>query len=90
MKKYEVELSERFKKEFRKLDKYTQKMIRAWIDKNIVDRKNPRTNGKGVTVNRSGQRRYRIGDYRLICEIKDSELIILALCVGHRREFYEK
>ena len=87
--KYEVELSERFKKEFRKLDKYTQKIIRAWINKNLVDTENPRLHGKGLTANRSGQWRYRIGDYRLICNINDNKLIILALAVGHRRDIYD-
>ena len=87
--KYEVELSERFKKEFRKLDKYTQKMIRAWINKNLVGTENPRLHGKGLTANRSGQWRYRIGDYRLICNINDNKLIILALAVGHRRDIYD-
>lgn len=87
-KKYEIELSERFRKEFRKLDKYTQKMIRSWINKNLVDCENPRQHGKGLTANRSGQWRYRIGDYRIIAYIDDSKLIILALSIGHRREVY--
>ena len=89
MKKYDVELTERFKKEFRKLDKYTQKMLRAWIDKNLVDCENPRQHGKGLSANLSGQWRYRIGDYRLICQIDDGKLIILALTVGHRRDIYK-
>lgn len=89
MKKYEVEVSERFKKEFRKLDKYTQKIIRAWINKNLVDCENPRQYGKGLTANRSGQWRYRIGDYRLICEIEDNKMVILALSIGHRRDVYK-
>lgn len=89
MKKYSVELSERFKKEFRKLDKYTQKMIRSWINTNLVDCDNPRSRGKGLTANRSGQWRYRIGDYRIICEIDDDQLILLALTVGHRRDVYD-
>ncbi|MEE3451095.1 MAG: type II toxin-antitoxin system RelE/ParE family toxin [Acutalibacteraceae bacterium] len=88
--KYEVELSERFKKEFRKFDKYTQNMIRAWINKNLVGTENPRLHGKGLTANRSGQWRYRIGDYRLICNINDNKLIILALSVGHRRDVNKK
>ena len=88
--KYEVELSERFKKEFRKFDKYPQKMIRAWINKNLVGTENPRLHGKGLTANRSGQWRYRIGDYRLICNINDNKLIILALSVGHRRDVNKK
>lgn len=90
MKKYNVELTERFKKEFRKLDKYTQKMLRAWIDKNLVDCEDPRQHGKGLSANLSGQWRYRIGDYRLICQIDDGKLIILALTVGHRRDIYTR
>ena len=84
MKKYNVELSDRFKREFRKLDKYTQKIIRALIDKNLVNCENSRAHGKGLTANRSGQWRYRIGDYRLIYSIEDERLVILALSIGHR------
>lgn len=87
--KYDVELSERFKREFKKLDMYTQKIIRGWIDKNLVDTVDPRIYGKGLTANRSGQWRYRIGDYRLLCQIDDGKLIILAISVGHRREIYD-
>ncbi len=90
MRKYNVELSARFIREFRKLDKYTQKIIRAWIDKNLVDCENPRSHGKGLTANRSGQWRYRIGDFRLICLIEDERLVILALSVGHRSEIYRQ
>lgn len=86
--KFRVETTEKFDKEFKKLDKYTQRMIKSWIEKNLVDCQDPRQHGKGLTSNRSGQWRYRIGDYRLICEIYDNELIILALTVGHRREIY--
>ncbi len=89
MSKYSVELSERFKKEFKKLDKYTQKIMRAWMNKNLVCCEDPRVHGKALTANRTGQWRYRIGDYRLICEIQDDKLIILALSVGHRREIYD-
>ena len=85
---YDVETTARFDREFRKLDRYTQRMIKSWIDKNLVGGTNPRQHGKGLTANRSGQWRYRIGDYRLICEIQDDKLIILAMSVGHRREVY--
>jgi mRNA interferase RelE/StbE len=88
--RYNVELSDRFKREFRKLDKYTQKIIRAWIDKNLVDCENPRAHGKGLTANRSGQWRYRIGDYRIIAKIEDGKLLILIITVGHRREVYDE
>lgn len=85
---YEVTTTARFDREFKKLDRYTQRMIKAWIEKNLIDCSDPRQYGRGLTGNRSGQWRYRIGDYRLICEIIDNELIILALSVGHRRAVY--
>ncbi len=87
---YRGETTARFDKEFKKLGRYTQKMLKAWIEKNLVDCADPRVHGKGVTANRSGQWRYRIGDYRLICLIEDDKLVILALSVGHRSDFYKK
>lgn len=87
--KYRIETTPRFDKEFRKLDRYTMRMIKAWIEKNLSDSENPRAHGKALTANRSGQWRYRIGDYRLICEIRDNELVILAMSIGHRREVYD-
>lgn len=90
MKKYKVKYSSKAIKNLRKLDKYTRNLIYAWIDKNLVDCENPRVHGKGLVENKSGQWRYRVGDYRLICEIKDEEIIILVLEIGHRREIYNK
>lgn len=87
--KYTVKTTPRFDKEFKKLDKYTMKMMKSWINKNLVGCENPRLYGKGLTSNRSRQWRYRIGDYRLICSIEENELVILALSVGHRRDVYD-
>ena len=86
---YTVNTTPRFDKEFKKLDKYTQRMLVAWIDKNLENCTNPRIYGKGLTSNRRGQWRYRIDDYRIICNIEDNKLVILALTVGHRRDIYK-
>lgn len=86
---FHVRTTASFDKSMKHLDKYTQLMILSWIQKNLEGCENPRVRGKGLTANRSGQWRYRIGDYRLICHIDDSELIILALAVGHRSEIYK-
>ena len=83
---YTIETIDRFDREFKKLDRYTQRMIKAWIEKNLEGCEDPRQHGKALTQNRKGQWRYRIGDYRLICLIEDRKLIILALSIGHRRE----
>ena len=85
---YTVETTDKFDKTFNKLDPYIRKLLRAWIEKNLVGCTNPKALGKALTGNHKGQWRYRIGDYRLICEIKDDELIILAITVGHRSSNY--
>ena len=85
---YRVELTDRVIKQLKKLDKHMSALIIGWIEKNFDGCENPRIHGKGLTANRTGQWRYRIGNYRLICEIKDEEVLILVLEVGHRREIY--
>jgi len=83
-----IETTARFDREFKKLDRYTQRMVKAWIEKHLVGCDDPRVHGKALTANRSGQWRYRIGDYRMICLIEDEKLIILALSIGHRSSIY--
>ena len=87
--RYTVEYSLRAVKDLKKLDKYTASLILGWIEKNLVDCENPRQHGKGLTANRSGQWRYRVGDYRILADIQDEKIVILILEVGHRRDIYE-
>ena len=88
MSKYTVEFTKEALRQLKKLDHYTAMMIVAWVRKNLEGCENPRQHGKGLTANRSGQWRYRVGDYRLIAEIQDSRIVILILNVGHRRDVY--
>lgn len=89
MNKYTVEYTQQAVKQLSKFDKHIQKLIYAWIDKNLKDCKDPRAFGKGLTSNRSGQWRYRIGDYRIIADIQDKKVTILLLEIGHRRSIYD-
>lgn len=86
---YNVLYSKQAIKDLKRLDPYTKKLIKAWIEKNLLNCTDPRAHGKALTANRTGQWCYRIGDYRLICHIDDDKLIILALNVGHRRIIYK-
>ena len=88
--KYTVVYTEKAIKSLKKLDKSVLKTIKAWIEKNLVDTENPRQHGKGLTANRSGQWRYRVGDYRILAEIQDKKLVILLIEVGHRRDVYDQ
>jgi addiction module toxin, relE/stbE family len=85
---YQLLTTDRFDKAFKKLDKQTQRIIKAWIDKNLDGCENPRLHGKGLTANRSGQWRYRVGDYRILAEIRDNEIVLVLIDVGHRSTIY--
>ena len=76
-------------KSLKKLDKGIARLITSWIRKNLEGCTDPRAHGKGLVANHSGQWRYRIGDYRLLCEIQDEQILILILEIGHRREIYK-
>ena len=89
MKKYKVKYTERAIKNLKKLDKHTRYLILSWIEKNLENCENPRLHGKGLTADKVGQWRYRIGDYRLIAEIEDKEITILIVNIGHRSEIYD-
>ena len=86
---YKIEFSDEAVKEFGKLDKYTQKLIDAWIRKHLETNENPRSIGKPLIGNKSGPWRYRVGDFRLLWLIQDDRLIILVIKIGHRRDVYK-
>ena len=49
---------------------------------------NQKAKGKGLSANRTGQWRYRIGDYRVLANIDDDKFIVLSHEVGHRKSIY--
>ena len=86
---YQVAYTKEALKALKKMDKHTAALILGWIRKNLLNCENPRQHGKGLTANRSGEWRYRVGDYRILAEIQDDKIVILILEIGHRREIYE-
>lgn len=85
---YQVRTTKKFDKSFKKLDRQSQKLIKNWIEGNLMDCPDPRFSGKALTVNFKGIWRYRIGAYRLLAKIDDDKLIIFAIDVGHRKNIY--
>lgn len=84
-----VKYSETALKSLKKLDKHTQKLIITYMD-NIEKLEEPRARGKALSANLKGFWRYRISDYRIICEIIDDELIICVIDVDHRKQIYKR
>lgn len=86
---YQLLTTDQFNKAFKKLDKQTQRIIKAWIDKNLMNCENPRIHGKALVANKAGQWRYRVGDYRILAEIQDYQLVLVLIDIRHRSKIYE-
>jgi len=87
--KYHVVFSEEARKNLKKMDKHQAKVILTWIQTHLEGCSNPYAFGKGLVQNLSGQWRYRVGDYRILTEIHQNEVVILVLKIDHRRKVYE-
>ena len=87
--KFKFVTTQRFEKAFSKLDRQTQKIIKSWIEKNLLNTEDPRQHGKALTGNYSGYWRYRVGNYRILCDIRDNEVTIVAVNVAHRSKVYK-
>ena len=81
---FRVEYSKAALKQLKKMDRFDARLITSWIGKNLEGCKDPRAHGKGLTANRSGEWRYGVGNYRILCNIKDEVLVIEVFAVGHR------
>ncbi|WP_415161483.1 type II toxin-antitoxin system RelE family toxin [Leuconostoc gelidum] len=85
---YNVTFTKQDLKQLKKLDKFTQSTIYQWIVNNLDGTDNPRLHGKGLTANHSGQWRYRVGDYRVLANIIEDQIVIEIFTIGHRRDIY--
>lgn len=84
-----IEVSEKAVRSLRKMDKQTARRIRDELSE-IAKLEDPRSRGKVLTGNLAGVWRYRVGDYRILCDIEDGRLVILVVDVAHRREVYKR
>ena len=84
-----INYSERALKSLRKMDKQNARRIVDFMDLRIAVAADPRQSGKPLKGELGEFWRYRVGDYRILCEIRDDELVILAATIGHRREVYD-
>ncbi|MDO5617251.1 type II toxin-antitoxin system RelE family toxin [Kocuria sp.] len=86
---YRVELTARARKQLRKLDRFDAKILATWIKNNLDGCADPRACGKGLTANRSGEWRYRVGSYRILALIHDDVVTIEVFSIGRRDKVYD-
>ncbi|HEY5793291.1 MAG TPA: type II toxin-antitoxin system RelE/ParE family toxin [Chthoniobacterales bacterium] len=80
---------ERAVKELKKLGVQAQRDILTYLDERVASDSDPRRFGKGLKADLAGLWRYRVGDYRILCQIRDRELLVLVVAAGHRKNIYE-
>nr|DAT11227.1 MAG TPA: Cytotoxic translational repressor [Caudoviricetes sp.] len=85
---YKLVYTDKARKILKKLDKATQKLITSYM-REIEKLEEPRFRGKALSSNLKGYWRYRVGDYRVICEIKDEDLIVVVVTMDHRKKVYK-
>lgn len=71
------------------MDKQSAIRILDFLEKRIALLEEPRTSGKPLKGELGFFWRYRVGNYRVLCEIQDEKLVILAALIGHRKEIYD-
>jgi mRNA interferase RelE/StbE len=83
-----IEYAETAKKQLRKLDRAAARRIVDFMDERVATKDDPRALGKALKGPLGDLWRYRVGDYRVICDIQDKVLTVLVLRVGNRRDVY--
>lgn len=86
---WRVEFDDGAAQELRKLDHQAQQNILRYFRERIATDDDPRRFGKPLSRDLAGLWRYRVRNYRMICNIEDDKLTVLVLKVGHRKSIYE-
>ena len=76
-------------KDLRKLDRAIQREILDYMDTRVATAQDPRHFGRPLRASKFGLWRYRVRDYRIICELQEKRLVVLVVAVGHRSTIYD-
>lgn len=87
-KRWAVEINRTAQKQIHKLDHKAQEAIIRFLRERVQPAEDPRQWGKPLRGEKQGLWRYRVGNYRLICDIQDEKITVLVLAVGHRKDVY--
>jgi mRNA interferase RelE/StbE len=83
---YKLLFDDKVTKDLKKIDKAWQKKILKKIKTTLID--NPKS-GKKLIGNLSSYYRIRVGDYRVIYEVKDDEIIVLVVKIKQSKDIYK-
>jgi mRNA interferase RelE/StbE len=83
-----IEYTEAADRQLRKLDKPAARRILDYMNQRIAPLEDVRSAGKALHGTLGDLWRYRIGEYRVICELEDKQLRVLVVRVGTRKDIY--
>ena len=87
--RYSVKFEKQALKSLKDIDKKQSKLIMTWIENKLDGCENPRRLGKPLKGKLNEYWRYRVGQYRVLVEIKDDKLMIVMINIGHRKDIYK-
>ena len=86
---FEIEFDPEAVKDLRKLDRSVQQRLIAFLKQRVATLDNPRDIGEALAgAKLGGYWKYRVGDWRIICDIQDRRIVVRVLRIGNRREVY--
>ena len=85
---WRVEFDADAARDLRKLGHEARRAILKYLRERIATTENPRRFGHALTGDLKGLWRYRVGDYRIVADIRDHEILVMVVTVGHRRNVY--
>ena len=88
VKSWRIEIARTAERQILKLGSQAQKSIQRFLRERLAAASDPRQWGRALQGDKRGLWRYRVGDYRLICDIQDERITVLLLEVGDRKDVY--
>lgn len=85
---YQVVYTKKAIKSLIKIDHPQQRFITSWIEKNLMNTDDPKRLGESLKGELKDYWRYRVGNYRILADIKDAEIKIIIFKIGHRKDIY--
>ena len=85
-----IEYTDTARAQLRKLDEQVARRILDYMDERVAPSEDPRRTGKLLTGPLGGLWRYRVGDYRVVCDIQEAAVRVLVVRIGNRRDVYRR
>jgi len=86
---WQIEFDPDALKDLRKIDKPIQVRLIGFLRSRVAALDDPRSIGEALSGQRLGSYwKYRVGDWRIICDIQDQRIVVRVLRIGNRREIY--